>query len=216
MDAPDSRSHLRAFLSRPRPWAKAPGWGLATVYGIIRQHGGWLEVESQPGERNHLPDLSPRPASSRWKCRRRSKMQRFPPGMRPSWSLRMKKTCWKWWAQVLAAQGYQVITANSGRAAVEMWDKNQSVSRHSGDGTWSCPAASWVANWPASSSRKNPDLKVIFTSGYSPGLAGKEISLMQSRNFLPKPYSIYKLAQLIRKMPGRTGSRQSPARSPSS
>jgi len=40
--------------------------------------------------------------------------------------------------------------------------------------------------------------QVIYTSGYSPGMAGRDISLLQGRNFLPKPYSIGKLAQFVR------------------
>jgi DNA-binding NtrC family response regulator len=43
-----------------------------------------------------------------------------------------------------------------------------------------------------------PGLKVIYTSGYSPGMAGRDASLLEGRNFLPKPYSIGKLAQFVR------------------
>ena len=39
---------------------------------------------------------------------------------------------------------------------------------------------------------------MIYTSGYSPGMAGKDVSLLEGRNFLPKPYSIGKLAQFVR------------------
>ncbi len=46
--------------------------------------------------------------------------------------------------------------------------------------------------------RQSPRLKVIYTSGYSPGMAGKDVSLLEGRNFLPKPYSVGKLAQFIR------------------
>jgi DNA-binding NtrC family response regulator len=45
---------------------------------------------------------------------------------------------------------------------------------------------------------QSPRLKVIYTSGYSPGMAGKDASLLEGRNFLPKPYSIGKLAQFVR------------------
>ena len=45
---------------------------------------------------------------------------------------------------------------------------------------------------------QSPHLKVIYTSGYSPGMAGKDASLLEGRNFLPKPYSIGKLAQFVR------------------
>jgi DNA-binding NtrC family response regulator len=47
-------------------------------------------------------------------------------------------------------------------------------------------------------SAKSPKLKVIYTSGYSPGMAGRDASLLAGRNFLPKPYSIGKLAQFVR------------------
>ena len=43
--------------------------------------------------------------------------------------------------------------------------------------------------------KESPALKVIYTSGYSPGMAGKDMSLLESRNFLAKPYSIDKLAR---------------------
>ncbi len=62
-----------------------------------------------------------------------------------------------------------------------------------------------------------PQLKVIYTSGYSPGMAGKDASLLERRNFLPKPYSIGKLAQIVRQCldapPKRSGSRSEPASS---
>jgi DNA-binding NtrC family response regulator len=45
---------------------------------------------------------------------------------------------------------------------------------------------------------QSPRLKVIYTSGYSPGMAGRDISLLEGGNFLPKPYSIGKLAQFVR------------------
>jgi hypothetical protein len=38
----------------------------------------------------------------------------------------------------------------------------------------------------------------IYTSGYSPGMAGRDSSLLEGRNFLPKPYSMAKLAKVVR------------------
>jgi len=45
---------------------------------------------------------------------------------------------------------------------------------------------------------QKPELKVIFTSGYSPDIAGKDISLMEGSNFMAKPYSVGKMAQFVR------------------
>jgi hypothetical protein len=41
-------------------------------------------------------------------------------------------------------------------------------------------------------------LKVIYTSGYSPGMAGKDLALLEGFNFLPKPYPPTRLAELVR------------------
>jgi two-component system, cell cycle sensor histidine kinase and response regulator CckA len=46
--------------------------------------------------------------------------------------------------------------------------------------------------------KDDPSLKVIYTSGYSPGMAGKDIALLEGFNFLPKPYPPAKLAQVVR------------------
>jgi DNA-binding NtrC family response regulator len=43
-----------------------------------------------------------------------------------------------------------------------------------------------------------PGLKVIYTSGYSPGMAGKDIAALEGFNFLAKPYPPGKLAQMVR------------------
>jgi DNA-binding NtrC family response regulator len=45
---------------------------------------------------------------------------------------------------------------------------------------------------------ERPALKVIYTSGYSPGMAGKDIALLEGFNFLAKPYTPHRLALVIR------------------
>jgi len=44
----------------------------------------------------------------------------------------------------------------------------------------------------------NPKLKVIYISGYSAEIVGKDFALSENTNFLPKPFSARKLAQIIR------------------
>jgi len=46
--------------------------------------------------------------------------------------------------------------------------------------------------------RANPHLKVIYTTGYSPGSVGLQSSVQENVSFLPKPYSPDQLAQLVR------------------
>jgi FixJ family two-component response regulator len=47
-------------------------------------------------------------------------------------------------------------------------------------------------------SRENPQLKVIYASGYSAEIAGKDFRLEEGANFLTKPFESQKLARTIR------------------
>jgi len=176
---------------------KGTGLGLATVYGIIRQHGGWLEVESQPAKGTTFRIFLP-PSEQPVETLEVTEHAALSTGHETILVVEDEEDLLDMVAQILTVQGYQVITANSGRQAIEMWERtNPAVDILVTDMVM--PGGIMGRELACELVARNPDLKVIFTSGYSPGLAGKEISLMQSRNFLPKPYSIYKLAQLIRK-----------------
>ncbi len=48
--------------------------------------------------------------------------------------------------------------------------------------------------------KERADLKVIYTSGYSPDLFGKDVVLDEQVNFLPKPYRMNTLASLVRQI----------------
>ncbi len=45
---------------------------------------------------------------------------------------------------------------------------------------------------------ERPDLKVIYTSGYSPDLFDSEMGLEPGVNYLPKPYTSAMLAEILR------------------
>ena len=98
---------------------------------------------------------------------------------------------------VLRVQGYSVLEAASGHEALAVWERtNRPIHLLFTDMVM--PGGIMGSELAERLAEKSPSLKVIYTSGYSPGMAGKDLSVLRGRNFLPKPYSIGKLAQFVR------------------
>ena len=101
-------------------------------------------------------------------------------------------------ARVLEKQGYKVFQAGSGDEAMGVWQKNSGEinllltdlvmpgslnGRELAERLWS----------------EHADLKVIFTSGYSADIVGKDFKLEPEVNFLQKPYHPQALALTVRR-----------------
>jgi two-component system, cell cycle sensor histidine kinase and response regulator CckA len=98
---------------------------------------------------------------------------------------------------ILRIQGYTVLEAASGTQALEIWHKaDRPIDLLLTDMVM--PGGIMGRELAECLLDQSPKLKVIYTSGYSPGMAGNDPVLFKGRNFLPKPYSIDKLAQFVR------------------
>jgi CheY-like chemotaxis protein len=99
--------------------------------------------------------------------------------------------------KVLERGGYEVIESPSGLAALELWSKTRPhvdlllTDMVMPDGISGLQLAEKLKV-------ENPDLKVIFTTGYSSELMGKDFEIKDGVNFLQKPYPPQKLVQTVR------------------
>jgi PAS domain S-box-containing protein len=179
-----------------KPVGKGTGLGLSTVFGIVRQHQGWLEVDSRPGVGTTFKIYFPVSGVPAEKSETPSDTT-LRPGRETVLVAEDEDALRQMVVQVLSFQGYTVLEANSGRQALEVWQQaNQRIDLLLTDMVM--PGGVMGSELAETLSQKCPELKVIYTSGYSPGMAGRDASLLGSRNFLPKPYSIGKLAQFVR------------------
>ena len=99
--------------------------------------------------------------------------------------------------KVLERGGYAVIESPSGLAALELWGKSKPhidlllTDMVMPDGISGLQLAGKLK-------AQNPGLKVIFTTGYSAELMGKDFEIKEGVNFLQKPYPPQKLVQTVR------------------
>jgi CheY-like chemotaxis protein len=179
-----------------KPVGKGTGLGLSTVFGIVRQHRGWMEVTSKPNQgttfriyfsaSQHVAEKTEPTINAGLRNGRETILV-----AEDEDALREMVV------QVLTIQGYSVLEAASGRHALEVWEQaGRPVDLLLTDMVM--PGGIMGSELAERLTSQSPSLKVIYTSGYSPGMAGRDASLLESRNFLPKPYSIGKLAQFVR------------------
>ncbi len=194
----DTRVLSRIFepFFTTKPVGKGTGLGLSTVFGIVRQHRGWLEAESMPNQgatfRVYFP-ASAQPAEKTEPVVDTALRS----GRETVLVAEDEEALRQMMVQVLRLQGYTVLEAASGIDALGLWKQaDRPVDLLLTDMVM--PGGIMGGELAERLLSQCPHLKVIYTSGYSPGMAGKDASLLEQRNFLPKPYSIGKLAQFVR------------------
>jgi two-component system cell cycle sensor histidine kinase/response regulator CckA len=179
-----------------KPVGKGTGLGLSTVFGIVRAHKGWLVVKSGPNQGTTFKiyfQPSQHPAEKTEPVADIALLS----GRETVLVAEDEEDLREMVAQVLRIQGYTVLEAVSGTHALDVWEQaGRPIDLLLTDMVM--PGGILGSELAERLLGKSPQLKVIYTSGYSPGMAGKDISLLEGRNFLPKPYSVGKLAQFVR------------------
>ena len=176
---------------------KGTGLGLATVFGIVKQHQGWIEVDSQIGVgttfKIFLPAI-PRAEASRAELEAGDLARG---GDETILLVEDEESLRGLTRLVLQRQGYEVLEAASGVEALEVWE-------HHGDRIdllltdMIMPDGLTGRELAKQLQARKPELKVIYASGYSAELAGTTFRVREASTFLEKPYHPQKLTRLVR------------------
>ena len=98
--------------------------------------------------------------------------------------------------EVLEHHGYRVLEAESADAALEVWAQHRSEIELLLTDIVMPGTLNGLELGPRLQAEA-PELKVIYSSGYSADLFTTEVQLQDGVNYLPKPYLFSKLAGII-------------------
>jgi two-component system cell cycle sensor histidine kinase/response regulator CckA len=175
---------------------KGTGLGLATCYGIVKQSGGYITVDSAPGEGCTFCIFLPRVAESDEEPQSRDEFRTLPRGRERVLIVEDEVTVRCLTAAILRRLGYFVLEAKDGNEAREL------ICRE--DGNLDLVVADVVL--PHSSARDLKDwiersfehLKVLFTSGYVEEIVYRQNGISRDDPFLQKPFTSADLARKVR------------------
>ncbi len=173
------------------------GLGLSTVYGIIHQHRGWVEVESKlgSGSRFHvyLPLLPPSTTVEVGPVGK----EEGPQGGETILIVEDEASVRNLLGNLLAREGYRTLYAANGQEALQIWSQHRNevhllfTDMVMGEGLSGLELAKALR-------QERPSLKVIIFSGYSGDLEGLTAAPDASVTFLPKPCPLEELLPVVR------------------
>ncbi|MDQ4088516.1 MAG: response regulator, partial [Pseudomonadota bacterium] len=176
---------------------KGTGLGLSTVYGIVKQSGGFIFADSQVGKGTTFTIYLP--------------VHRAQPGEGPAKGKGKDKAAELWGSgtvllvedeamvrtvaeRALTRHGYSVLVAENGEAALEILEREEKVDLLISDvvmPTMDGPTTVRAAR------KLHPDLPILFISGYAEEQLRKSIDI-PNVSFLAKPFSVQQLAETVR------------------
>jgi CheY-like chemotaxis protein len=196
----ETRRHLfEPFFTTKGP-GKGTGLGLAMVYGIVKQSGGHIQVESSPGMGATIRICLPRVEA----------VSEEVDGARPAFTARRshetvllvedQENVRRYVALVLEGLGYRVLEADSGAEALSVAGAHRGpIALLLSDVVMPGMTGPMLAEHLK---RQYPDVRVLYMSGYTDDIADRHGVMGDGGSYIQKPFGADALAQKVREVLG--------------
>ncbi len=192
----ETLAHIFEPFFTTKDIGKGTGLGLATVYGIVKQHHGWIEVETREGEGTTFTILLPPSAAPADSSKPRNEIHEMPQGTETILVVEDEEPLRILVTKVLCEAGYTVFAAGTGAEAMEIWRRHHnSIDLLLSD--IMMPEGMSGRELADRILAEDPGLRVMFTSGYPIEALGGGVG-KSPYCFLQKPYDSFTLAQAVR------------------
>ena len=196
------KTHLFEAFFTTKPEGKGTGLGLATCQTIVRQCGGWIEVQSEQGKGSTFKIYFPRagqPAEPVDMFKENGNEKLLARGTETLLLVEDEPSVRHLTGNILEAQGYNVLRANNGQDGLRVASeyKQGPIDLVITDIVMPQMSGKVMAEWLKAT---YPDLKILFISGYTDDAIAQHGVLEAGDAFLPKPYSPATLAGKVRSM----------------
>jgi signal transduction histidine kinase len=177
---------------------KGTGLGLATVYGIVKQHEGWIEVSSEVAKGTAFNVFFPASSTPVKSPLRESPVTAPVQGGQETILVVEDEMVLREMARLILQDcGYHVLEAGSGTEALQVWNTHSnSIALMVTDVVM--PGGMSGRELAARLLGIQPRLKVIFTSGYNVDESNTDYFRRDGVVFLQKPYTRVDLARAVR------------------
>jgi CheY-like chemotaxis protein len=177
---------------------KGTGLGLATAYGIIKQHEGWIEINSEPGKGATFDVYFPaREEISAPKKEEAIAPEPAPSGTETILVVEDEPVLREMASNILKDCGYRIFEASSGKEALNQWQQRaKEIDLLLTDVVM--PEGISGVNLAEQLLVNHPHLKIILTSGYAANEVSQKLLAKTNARYLQKPYTHAELAKTVR------------------
>ena len=198
-----AKAYTAQHIFEPFFTTKAPGegvgLGLSTVYGIVKQNGGWIGVQTEPGRgtsfRIYWPKAPLGLVASAEAARSTSTLS---PGSETILLVEDQEQVRLIAQNVLVSCGYQVLSCGDGLEALQLADAhNGPIDMLVTDVVMPGMSGPELAN---RLKPRRPSCKVLYMSGYSGDAIARRGVLEARIAYLAKPFSAAELSSKVREV----------------
>ena len=198
MDKATVERIFEPFFTTKEP-GKGTGMGLATVYGVLQQHDGWIEVDSACGSGTEVRVFFPASKTSVVEKRGEFIAKAVENALPAGFTILVvedEQMLRDFVCNALTSIGYRVLSAANGPEALTIWEAHRDeINLLLTDVVM--PGLPSGRQLEQQLTTDKPDLKVIFTSGYSAEVLGIDTDQDTRHGFLAKPYFTESLARTV-------------------